>query len=377
MAHQGLTSAAQHIASYGRGNDTMLAHITPSEAQFMDSLQGGPRINPQTGLPEYGLFGKVLKGLARAAGAVVGFTLTGGNPLGAAAGAGLMTKATGGSWKSALTNAALAGVGGGAWNSFQGAPIMGGAAAGAGAGAGITSSALAAPAALSTPMVGAAGIGGTVGTAAAAAPAAAGLFGTGITGTQALIGGGLAATALGGRGGSDPGKPDWFEGPEGGQSRGPSLEDIKARVMAEGYTDRGFVGPRRFLPQTWKPGDPVEGYAAGGPVSGLGSWTQSAQNLPSMQQMAAMGRMMARKGGSIKGPGSGVEDKIPAMLSDGEHVWDASTTSLLGDGSNEEGHRRIERLKQMIRADAGMKNPKKVGGHQRGLGALLKQAKAA
>lgn len=114
----GLQSVTQQLASYGRGPDKMLAHISPDEAALVDYLQGGRRTNPVTGLPEYGLFGKILKGIARAAGAVAGFAIAG--PAGAAVGGGLATKMTGGSWKNALTTGALSGLGGWAGQALGG-----------------------------------------------------------------------------------------------------------------------------------------------------------------------------------------------------------------------------------------------------------------
>jgi hypothetical protein len=87
----------------------MLAHVSPDEAHLMDYLQGGTRVNPHTGLPEYGLFGNILKAVARAAAAIAGFTY--GGPLGAAAASAAATKLTGGSWNDALKAAALSGAG--------------------------------------------------------------------------------------------------------------------------------------------------------------------------------------------------------------------------------------------------------------------------
>ena len=88
----------------------------------------------------------------------------------------------------------------------------------------------------------------------------------------------------------------------------------------------------------------------------------AAQAMPSQAQ-----------GGTIKGAGSGQSDEIPAMLSNDEHVIDASVVSLLGEGSSEEGHRRLEKLKALIRKQAGMKNTKSIPQKQRGIGSLLKE----
>ena len=59
--------------------------------------------------------------------------------------------------------------------------------------------------------------------------------------------------------------------------------------------------------------------------------------------------------GAVKGPGSGRDDKIPALLSDNEHVLDAEVVALAGDGSSDEGHRRIEKWKADLRRSKGKK----------------------
>jgi hypothetical protein len=56
---QGLKSIAQELQDYGRGGDTMLAHINPQEAAMLKAMGGSGTINPDTGLPEY--FKKVWK----------------------------------------------------------------------------------------------------------------------------------------------------------------------------------------------------------------------------------------------------------------------------------------------------------------------------
>lgn len=52
MARGGIAEAAKMAMSKGRGNDTMLAHITPKEAKMLRSKGGAGIINPDTGLPE-------------------------------------------------------------------------------------------------------------------------------------------------------------------------------------------------------------------------------------------------------------------------------------------------------------------------------------
>ena len=55
----------------------------------------------------------------------------------------------------------------------------------------------------------------------------------------------------------------------------------------------------------------------------------------------------------VTGSGSGQSDSIPAQLSDGEFVFDASTVSRLGDGSNKAGAEMLERMRKLIARDAG------------------------
>jgi hypothetical protein len=62
---------------------------------------------------------------------------------------------------------------------------------------------------------------------------------------------------------------------------------------------------------------------------------------------------MRRGGHYIKGIGSGRSDDIDAKLSNDEYVMDAETVALLGDGSPEEGARRLDELRSNIRKHKG------------------------
>lgn len=80
---------------------------------------------------------------------------------------------------------------------------------------------------------------------------------------------------------------------------------------------------------------------------------------PGEEPVMAMGGLTGyAKGGSkesryVDGPGSGRDDKIPALLSDGEYVIDAETLALLGDGSTKEGARRMDEFRAKIRQHKG------------------------
>ena len=60
FARGGIAEAARIVANSGRRGDTMLAHITPSEARLLKSRGGSGTINPETGLPEF-FFKKIFK----------------------------------------------------------------------------------------------------------------------------------------------------------------------------------------------------------------------------------------------------------------------------------------------------------------------------
>lgn len=59
-----LKESAQKLADKGRNGDTILAHITPEEAEFLKMIGGSGTINPDTGLPEFwgfgGFFGSIV-----------------------------------------------------------------------------------------------------------------------------------------------------------------------------------------------------------------------------------------------------------------------------------------------------------------------------
>ena len=58
---------------------------------------------------------------------------------------------------------------------------------------------------------------------------------------------------------------------------------------------------------------------------------------------------------AVGGPGDGREDKIPAMLSDGEYVIDAETVAMLGNGSNKAGAKALDSFRVNVRKHKGHK----------------------
>lgn len=74
MKNGGLADAAQALQGMGRHGDTMLAHITPQEAEMLRQAGGMGTRNPYTGLMEYGFFSSVWKTVTEPVKAVVNVT---------------------------------------------------------------------------------------------------------------------------------------------------------------------------------------------------------------------------------------------------------------------------------------------------------------
>jgi hypothetical protein len=67
-------SLAEMIRQQGEGEDTVLAHINPIEAEMLKVMNGG-KINPVTGLPQFGLFSNPKKWFKSVAGPATGVIL--------------------------------------------------------------------------------------------------------------------------------------------------------------------------------------------------------------------------------------------------------------------------------------------------------------
>jgi len=55
----------------------------------------------------------------------------------------------------------------------------------------------------------------------------------------------------------------------------------------------------------------------------------------------------------VTGPGDGTSDSIPARLANGEYVMDAQLVSMLGNGDNSAGAKRLDEFRQNVRAHKG------------------------
>ena len=68
MAQGGLPAAARQVQSKGRGDDSVLVHMTPGEVKGLQAIAmangGSLSINPNTGLPEAGFLKNLLPMIA-------------------------------------------------------------------------------------------------------------------------------------------------------------------------------------------------------------------------------------------------------------------------------------------------------------------------
>ena len=107
-------------------------------------------------------------------------------------------------------------------------------------------------------------------------------------------------------------------------------------LMAEGgevphyYTYGTAIDPQQIMQNMAQGGKPQ-------PQGGL--------HVPTVE-----GRHDYRSGSRVTGDGDGQSDDIPAMLADGEYVFDADTVAQLGNGSTKAGSDLLDRFREEIRS---------------------------
>lgn len=117
-------------------------------------------------------------------------------------------------------------------------------------------------------------------------------------------------------------------------------------------TDRRDPRERSFSDDWW------DRSYTGAALKALGSGARGAYDAASRVPEMMRGQPVEERAaggalGAIKGPGSGREDKIPALLSNDEYVIDAETVALLGDGSPEHGAKKLDQFREQVRAHKG------------------------
>lgn len=160
------------------------------------------------------------------------------------------------------------------------------------------------------------------------------------------LGIGALGSLFGGRGGNTGGGPiptGW-----GGLSPGfgpglppPNLPGLGGTGGGGPRTPTELGGQGLSSPQDWYrygygPEQSFYGYVPQNPANTSKAYTGYAEG-----------------GFAVQGPGDGREDKIPAMLSDGEYVIDAETVALLGNGSNRAGAKLLDKFRVNVRKHKG------------------------
>lgn len=407
---------AETLRKKGNNGDTILAHINPLEDMMLKGMGGSGTINPQTGLPQYGLFSnpkKWFKSVAGpAGGAILGNMLLPGiggiigGTLGGAAGSAIRGRHD-------LGQAALRGAGIGAMLPSAASLLGSGATAlgakGVGSGLtqyGTTNAILPAlglgnmfggeAAAAAAGMEGAqgaaaAGMEGAQGAAAAQAASQAAAKGAAeqsfadqlisnsksfLTKPKNLLTMGVLASSMLNR----P-KPLKEKTPEQVADEQKRLEialrlspeersGMEANLLAEEQMRRR-IARNKFLPEerlgniepiyrkTHTPaeykktgrwisyynnpeftGKPIT-YQEGGPVTDEVEYEAEGMEYPS-----GLGQY-------IQGNTGGQDDKIEALLSDGEYVIPADAVAHLGDGNNTAGAKKLDGALEKIRKHRG------------------------
>lgn len=386
--------AARQLSRYGRHGDNNLVHVSDRELQGIEQLTGRRFTrNPDTGLPEAFNFADLIP-VAAGIGATV---LTGGNPLAGAAAAGAtrtgVSAAQGKDAGSALMDGLVAGATSyataGITDGVLGAPSVTDAQIGSQISQGINNAGLTQGYDATGQMAGTIGASVAPPSAGSPTPDVAANLGAGSagnflppapaapeTGFNRLVSNinaspGRALTALGGTAMQlsgmmsptpMPGEPEYQGRPENFPSSPRTL-----RMPGPGY----------------RPGvDPEFRYFAAGGLAALPTRSvpqyNDALNVVSEARAAMLGEHPARKdamrrlgeqmgpdavqavreeGGRVRGAGGGLDDLVPGTiegrqqvrLADGEFVVPADVVSALGDGSTDQGARKLHEMMNRVR----------------------------
>ena len=340
---------AQQLAAQGRGPDTMLVHMAPSEVASLQEIAkahgGSLTVHPETGLPEAGFLSSILPMVAGGLLAATGV----GAPLAAlmvGGGTGLIS----GDWKKGLT----AGLG-----AFGGAGLAQGlGSVGAGAANAASGTAMLSPAEAASM--------GVQQAATTATPTLSNIgAGIGQVMQHPMIAG-KAALAAAPKYTASAG----LAGLMGGMAQSPKMpKDDKNKDMfyLTSYNpgtynpNFGQPGEPYFLNQGYGPGQYVNQYPTG---MARGGAVPSKIEPPSMDQfyqtlLKPQANPMGGYAASlVQGPGDGVSDSVPAhidgqqpaALSRGEFVIPAKIVAEIGNGSSDAGADKLRAMMQRVMA---------------------------
>lgn len=402
-------SLAEMIRQQGEGDDTVLAHINPVEAEMLRVMNGG-KINPVTGLPQFGLFSNPKKWFKSVAGPAAGVVLGNvllpgiGGVIGGAMGGGLGSMVRG---RNDMGQAMLRGGAMGAMVPTAASLVGSGANALGAKGLGATLSNYGAQNAI-LPSVGLGSLGSSISGVSAggevpvseivAKEAAETAAKEGVkqaaekSFTDMLVDNSknffskpqnlMTAAVLGGSLMNRP-KPPREKSPEEqaaemkrlqmGLLLTPQEQAAKEAADLAAEQSRRRVARNKFLPEERFNIEPLH-VKTNSPedYKRTGRWLEYYNN-----PQFSGSPIMLKEGGEVKpkisyeieqfsypsglgfyvsGETKGQDDKIPAMLSDGEYVIPADTVAHLGDGNNNAGAKKLDEMIKKIRGSKGMKN---------------------
>jgi hypothetical protein len=390
-------SMAEKIRKKGKGEDTILAHINPLEAKLLKSIGGSGTINPDTGLPQFGLFNNPKKWFKSVAGgglgAVIGnIMLPGvggviGGALGGAAGSKIRGRkdVLGSAIRGAGMGMALPSIAGGLGSLANGlgAKGMGQFLTNYENSNGILSSL--------DSLIGSSGASAGAGVPAGSAGAESLLgssllkkAGSFLGKPQNLLALGVAASSIANRPKKQSAKSLAAEQKELEKAMRLSAEEMKekeAYLLAEEQMRRR-IARNKFLPEerlgaieplyvkTATPeeyrknkrwleyynnpefsGNPVP-FKKGGSVKKAAKPVHKSTEIIIETGMPAMHGLGMFLGGSS----CGQDDQVPAILSDGEFVIPADVVAHLGDGNNNAGAKKLDEMIKNIRKSKGCKS---------------------
>jgi hypothetical protein len=326
-----------NLESKGIDGDDEMALLPLSVADYFDDIRGKTEYNPNTGLRQYKWFDEFIRVGATVAGAAIGFSV--GGFTGASIGAGLGT-AAGNAVTGAGTEKSLRrGIGVGAATHIG--TNLYSAATGAAGAATATDGAVPAPAGPNP-------AGPNPAAPAGPAPAAASGGLGGLLSNPMLMGAGAML----------------YLGHQDAEKQRQKIEDkerenlsiMRHRYGIESKPMMGFTNDtanydlpsseerEMGIPHSYAKRTPVSYvYANGGSVE--------------KSYYDHGGEEHVKRSKLIEGPGKGQDDHIPVTLEEGDYVVDASTTSMIGDGSSKAGGTILDRASKIIEKAS----PKRIG----------------
>lgn len=403
-----MKETAKGLAQFGRYGDNNLVHVSNKELRGLEQLTGRKFTqNPHTGLPEAFGWTDLIPIAAGVAGTVVG------GPLGGAAASGLtraaVTAAEGGSAEQALTQGLISGV-----TSYAGGQLLSGvgeaatqagfdaaaqtaAQSGAQAGTETATQTAAQAAAIDaapfgigppTPTLGESlsnkfvAAGDTALDVAAQPEVAASQLGKNILNkplTAATFLGGSAIQAqdmlyqppkIPGETPYDPGRyPEQFPA-------NPRRWNAPSADYRPGYSPEYRYFAKGGLASLRPEGNTTENLMNEAKAALLGEHPKSREAIERFREVFGDGALQSLRdrlvGGRVKGAGGGLDDLVPGdiegrqrvRLADGEFVVPSDVVSGLGDGSTDQGVRKLHEMMNQVRMKRTGKKaqPKSVGG---------------